>query len=62
MYADVSYTFALQYDAHLQSRSRNNLWKSLSLGVSKENDIFQIPKKPIRDERLDLSELENEFC
>jgi hypothetical protein len=27
-----------------------------------KNDIFQIAKKPIRNERLALSELENEFC
>ncbi len=35
---------------------------SLKLAVSKENVIFQIAKKPIRDGRLVLSELENEFC
>jgi hypothetical protein len=26
------------------------------------NYIFQIVKKPIRDERLALTDLENEFC
>jgi hypothetical protein len=36
--------------------------KSLKVAVSNENDIFQIAKKPIRDGRLALSELENEFC
>jgi hypothetical protein len=30
-------------------------------GVQKENDMFQIAKKPIRDGRLVLFELENEF-
>jgi hypothetical protein len=32
------------------------------IAVSKENDIPQIAKKPIRDGRLVLPELENEFC
>jgi hypothetical protein len=41
-------------------------WKLLekyifNIVVSKENDIFQIAKKPIRDERLVPSELVNEF-
>jgi hypothetical protein len=30
--------------------------------VSKENERFQIAKKPIRDGRLALFEVENEFC
>ncbi len=33
----------------------------LVLAVSKDNDIFQIPKKPIRDGRLALPNLKNEF-
>jgi hypothetical protein len=33
-----------------------------TLAVSKENDIFQIAKKPISDGRLVLSELKKEFC
>jgi hypothetical protein len=28
----------------------------------KENDVFQISKKPIRNRRLALSDLKNEFC
>jgi hypothetical protein len=34
----------------------------LLIAVSKENDIFQIAKKPIRDGRLALPDLKNEFC
>ncbi len=30
--------------------------------MSKENDILQIAKKPIRDGRLALPDLKNEFC
>jgi inorganic pyrophosphatase len=33
-----------------------------NIAVSKENDIFQIAKKPIRDGRLALPDLKNEFC
>ncbi len=36
--------------------------RALILAVSKENDIFPIAKKPNKDGRLVLSELENEFC
>ncbi len=34
----------------------------LKIAVSKENDIFQIAKKTIRDGRLALPDLKNEFC
>jgi hypothetical protein len=36
--------------------------KAIKLAVSKENDILQIAKKPIRDGRLALPDLKNEFC
>ncbi len=35
---------------------------SIVVAVSKENDIFQFAKKPIRDGRLALPDHKNEFC
>jgi hypothetical protein len=34
----------------------------IQIAVSKENDVFQIAKKPIRDGRLALPDLKHEFC
>jgi hypothetical protein len=34
----------------------------LIIEVSKKNDILQIEKKPIRDGKLAINKLENEFC
>jgi hypothetical protein len=44
-----------------QLECSSTLW-IFTVAVSKENDIFQIAKKPIRDGRLALPDLKNEFC
>jgi hypothetical protein len=41
-------------------KSQNN--SPYIVAVSKENDISQIAKKPIRDGRLALPDFKNEFC
>jgi hypothetical protein len=35
---------------------------TIKIAVSKENDISQIAKKPIRDGRLAPPDLKDEFC
>jgi hypothetical protein len=47
---------------NLSGGSKNKFNFKLTLAVSKENEIFQIAKKPIRDGRLVLPDLKNEFC